>query len=162
MKFRSSYTWVWTLPLLALLGCTGYPDGPAISFRHTGELIATTWQVKDAIRDNQDISAGYRGDYQTFRDNGDFRYFDAERLISLPPFTQDTTIALVGVGEWAFVNGNSQVELFYAFEYEDPYNPDVIYREEVNQLWDIARLAIGELWLQDDSTLLKFEYFEGE
>ncbi|MDP5171440.1 MAG: hypothetical protein NWR72_14440 [Bacteroidia bacterium] len=155
----SSFTWILALALVGLAACTGFPDGPAISFRSLDELIATTWSVKDAVRANTDISAQYADDYQTFRDGGDYRYFDAERTISLPPFTQDTTIAIEGVGEWRFVNGKSQVELLYSFEYEDPYNPDVTYREEVNQLWTVARLTTGELWLEDDSTVLKLEYY---
>ncbi len=144
---------------MGLSACTGYPDGPAISFRSDEELIASSWSVKDAIRNNTDISAEFAGDYQSFRDGGDYRYYDSERVISLPPFTQDTTIALEGVGEWRFVNGGSQVELFYAFEFQDPYNTDVTYREEFNQLWTVARLAVGELWLENDSTLLKLEFY---
>ncbi len=162
MKLRSTFSWIWVLPMIALVGCTGYPDGPAISFQSADELIATTWQVKDAISNNQDISAKYAGDYQTFRDGGEYRYFDELRKVSLPPFTQDTSIAMEGVGEWRFVNKKSQVELFYTFEFEDPYNPDVIYREEFNELWTVARLKEGELWLEDDSVLLKLEYYTGE
>lgn len=162
MKLRSEFSWIGLIAITLLVGCTGYPDGPAISFRSADELISTTWQIKDAISNNTDISAGFGGDYVTFRDGGDYRYFDGARTISLPPFTQDTTIAVEGVGEWRFVDGNSKVELFYAFEFEDPYNSDVTYREELNELWTIARLAEGELWLEDDSVLLKFEFFEVE
>lgn len=159
MKQRS---FLYFLPILALFGlaaCTGYPDGPAVSLRSAEVLISTTWKVKDAIRNGQDISGNYTDDYLTLRDGGDLRYFDANRVISLPPFTQDTTVDVEGIGEWHFVNGKSQVELFYSLEFQDPYNLDVTYREEVNQLWEVARLAVGELWLQDDSTLLKLEFF---
>ncbi len=158
MKCSAPLIWILSLALVGVTACTGYPDGPAISFRPADELLVTTWKVKDAIRDNQDISARYEGDFQTFLADGQYLYFDSARTISLPPFTQDTTIFLQGTGEWRFVNGKSQIELLYAFEFEDPYNSDVTYREEINSLWTVARLAAGELWLEDDSTLLRLEF----
>ncbi|MDX2250477.1 MAG: hypothetical protein SF052_27090 [Bacteroidia bacterium] len=144
---------------LILTGCTGYSDGPVLSLKSAKTKISTTWRVKDASLFGVEVTSSYDQDFFKFEEDGDFSYFDASRLIAVPPFTQDTIMPLEGVGEWQFLDGSKQLEVLYTFSFKDPYNPDITYTEDVNQRWEVTRLAEGELWLRDDSTILKLEFY---
>lgn len=156
-----------TLALLAALllavgfvGCTGYPDGPAVSFKNQTELLSTTWRVRQAIRNGDtDITDQYEGEFFEFGEDGSFRTIKVGYTRSIPPFTRDTTFNPIAAGEWQYRNDVTQVELLYRIQFADPYDPSILYVETFNELWTIARLAEGELWLRDDSTELKMEFF---
>jgi hypothetical protein len=156
-----------TLALLAvilfavsLIGCTGYPDGPSVSFKNQTDLLSTTWRVRQAIRNGDiDIRDQYEGEFFQFDDNGGFRTLEVGYTVSIPPYTRDTTFNAIAVGEWQYRNDRSQLELLYRIQVYDPYNPGIVYLETFNRLWRIDRLAEGELWLSDDSTQLKMEFF---
>ncbi|MEZ4825309.1 MAG: hypothetical protein R3C61_03300 [Bacteroidia bacterium] len=144
---------------LFFAGCTGYSDGPAVSFKSAKSKISTTWRVADASLFGAEVTQAYAQDYFKFEDDGDFTYFDANRLIAVPPFTQDTMMPLEGIGKWEFHEGSQKLEVLYTFSFKDPYNPDITYTEDVNHRWEVTRLAEGELWLRDDSTILKLEFY---
>lgn len=144
---------------LLLAGCTGYSDGPTLSLKSAKSKISTTWRVQDASLFGAEVTQNYAQDFFKFEEDGDFSYFDANRLIAVPPFTQDTIMPLEGIGEWQFLDGSKQLEVLYTFTFKDPYNPDITYSEDVNQRWEVTRLADGELWLRDDSTILKLEFY---
>ncbi|MCB0840012.1 MAG: hypothetical protein KDD63_18895 [Bacteroidetes bacterium] len=143
----------------AMTGCTGYPDGPGVSFKSAQSKITTTWRIQDASLKGNEITSEYTDDFLQFNSNGEFQYFDANRQIRIPPFTQDTIMPIEGLGQWEFLDGNKQVELFYTFEFVDPYNSDIIYSEDINERWDITRLADGELWMRKGDLFLKLEFF---
>ncbi|GAB4423623.1 MAG: hypothetical protein OHK0039_40330 [Bacteroidia bacterium] len=144
---------------IVLPGCNKYPDGPGLSFRSAQSRIATTWRVKQALRDGTDITAEFDTEFFEFGDNGEFRRLETDFVVSIPPFSQDTVITVIGSGTWEFLEENTQIELFYTYTFYDPYNSSVLYRRENNERWDIDRLAEGELWLSNETTRLRFEFF---
>jgi hypothetical protein len=145
---------------MSLLSCTGYPDGPRISFQNQTDLLSTTWRVRQALRNGEiDITDQYEGEFFEFEDDGAFRKLEKGYTVSLPPYTQDTTFNAIAPGEWQFRSGGTEIELLYLIRTQDPYNPAVRYTEVFNELWTIQRLAEGELTLSDDSTVLRLEFF---
>ncbi|MEM7372012.1 MAG: hypothetical protein AAF587_25575 [Bacteroidota bacterium] len=151
---------VFSLVILGLMGsCTGYSEGPKVSFTAALTKISTTWRIKSATENGADITDRYEEEFFRFKENGVFETLESTYVIAVPPFTLNDTTALQGIGEWKFVNDESGVEMLYSFSYTDPYNSDVTYREEVNQQYDILRLSQEELWLRNDSIFLKMEFF---
>ncbi|MEM6347810.1 MAG: hypothetical protein AAF927_28230 [Bacteroidota bacterium] len=146
------------LMAMASTACTGFADGPAISFQSTTTRLANTWEVKEAAQNGVDITSQFVGDNFEFKTNGVYQTLDAAKLISTPPFTRDTLIPLVGSGEWNLLSKN-ELELLYSFQFRDIYNNDVIYKEELYERWEITRLTDEQLWLRNDSTLVKMEFF---
>lgn len=155
----SFFTGLALLGSFLIAGCTGYADGPAINLKSAKTKIANTWRVDDASLNGVETTSSYTDDFLKFEESGDFTYFDALRLISIPPFTQDTLMPMEGFGDWQFLDGGKQLEVFYTFQFKDPYNPDITYSEDINERWEVTRLAEGELWLRNDSTILKLEFF---
>lgn len=145
--------------LLLSVACTPYPEGPRISFQSALNKISSSWQVREASLNGVDITAEYDGEFYSFDEDGDFQRLEKTFQITIPPFSQDTILPIVGQGEWAFVNNNEEVEWLYDFTYRDPYNSDVRYTEQFNERWRIDRLADGELWLRNDSMTLRMEFF---
>lgn len=147
--------------IMSMLGqsCTGYEDGPSVNFTSAEKKISSTWRVKEASLNEIDITGQFSDDFFAFEEDRTYKYFDAFRLVSEPPFTQDTLMPLNGLGEWQFVDGTKQVELLYTFSFKDPYNPDIRYNENVNELWTIQRLTSEELWLKNDSVFMKLTLF---
>lgn len=158
-----------TLPYLLLLAlgagmllsvaCTPYPEGPRVSFQSALSKISSSWQVREASLNGVDITSEYDGEFFSFDEDGDFQRLEKTFLITLPPFSQDTIVPIVGEGEWEFVNNNEEVEWLFSYTFRDPYNSDVRYSEEINERWMIDRLADGELWLRNDSMTLRMEFF---
>ncbi|RMG67407.1 MAG: hypothetical protein D6722_13185 [Bacteroidetes bacterium] len=153
------------LPLLAIAlfafqtGCNKYPDGPGASFRSATSRISTTWDIKAANQDGVDITDQFEGEFFEFEEDGSFRRLETDFLISLPPFSQDTIVNIVAEGEWTFIEDETQVELFYTYTFRDPYNSSILYNEEVNERWEIRRLTQDELWLRQEGTTIRFEFF---
>ncbi|MFK7920907.1 MAG: hypothetical protein AB8H47_03075 [Bacteroidia bacterium] len=143
---------------MAATACTGFADGPNISFQSTTTKLATTWEVKEAARDGVDVTSEFQGDNFEFKTNGVYQTLDAAKMISSPPFTRDTIIPLQGIGEWNLLSKN-ELELLYSFQFRDIYNNDVIYKEEFYERWEIARLSEEQLWLRNENTLIKMEFF---
>ena len=143
---------------LAQSACTGFAEGPAVSFTSTTKKLSTVWQVKEAALHGVDITQTFKSDFFDFKDDGEYMRLDASRLVSLPPFTQDTLVSMIGEGEWNLLDKNT-LELLYQYEFPDTYNPDVRYLEEQYERWEIARLTEDRLWLRNDSMLLKMEFF---
>ncbi len=150
------------LPLILLLGlqgCTGYDDGPLISFRAEATKIANTWRIQDASLRGAEVTANYDGDFYRFEEEGGFQRLDAAKFISIAPFTQDATVTANATGTWKFLKDN-KIEIFYAFIIPDPYDSDVSYREEHYEVWEIDRLTPEELWMRNDSLTFKMGIFE--
>lgn len=145
--------------LVSLASCTGYPEGPKVSFTAAVDKISTTWRVKSAIENGTDVTARYNEEFFKFEEDGDFETIESTYSVSIPPFTQDTVLTVQGFGTWQFVADESGVEMLYAFSFQDPYNSEVFYREEINERYDILRLSQEELWLRNDSVFLKMEFF---
>jgi len=143
---------------MASAACTGFADGPTISFQSTTTKLANTWEVKEAAQDGVDITSQFQGDNFEFKTNGVYQTLEASKAISLPPFTRDTLIPLVGIGEWNLLSKN-ELELLYSFQFRDTYNNDVIYKEELYERWEITRLSDEQLWLRNENTLIKMEFF---
>ncbi|MEM7654726.1 MAG: hypothetical protein AAF399_01245 [Bacteroidota bacterium] len=151
---------VFLLVSLFLGSCTGYPDGPSVSFTSALTKISTTWRVKQAVLNNtEDVTTDYETEYFKFDEDGEFETLEARYQISLPPFTQDTIIPAIGSGTWRFLEEETMVELLYGYRFRDPYNSDIFYTEEQNERYEIRRLAEDELWLSNDSLFLKLEFF---
>lgn len=146
--------------ILGLAGsaCTGFAEGPALSFVSTSKKLSTVWQVKEAALHGVDITETFKSDFFDFREDGDYKRLDATRSISLPPYTQDTFVSMIGEGEWNLLDKNT-LELFYEYEFPDTYNSNFRYTEELYERWEIARLTEDRLWLRNDSMLLKMEFF---
>jgi hypothetical protein len=162
MNHLQSYLLGVSFLLAALLAgsCTGYPDGPSVSFTSALTKISTTWRVKQAtLNQTTDVTGEYENEYFRFNEDGEFETLEARFSISLPPFSQDTVIAAIGSGSWRFLEKETKVEMLYAYRFRDPYNSDIFYREEKNERYDISRLSQDELWLENDSLLLKLEFF---
>lgn len=139
--------------------CTGYDDGPAISFRNEEIKLANTWRIQDASLRGIEITAEYDGDFYRFKEEGDFERLDAAKLISVPPFTQDTIVTESGIGSWQFLKDN-KLEILYSYIIPDPYDSDISYTEEYYEVWEIDRLTPEELWLRNDSLTFKMGIFE--
>lgn len=148
------------LILMSLVGgaCTGFAEGPTVSLVSSLKKISNTWQVKEAAVNGIDVTARYKDDFFDFKDNGEYKTLDAARLVSLPPYTEDEIVPMVGEGEWNFLD-NNLIELLYTYDFPDPYNSSVRYSEQVYERWEIARLTQDRLWLRNDSLLLKMEFF---
>lgn len=155
---RSLNLSVASLVLLTLISCTGYPDGPAISFRSAEVKLVNTWSISEATRNGVDISTDFAEEYYRFREDGNFERLESSFSIEIPPNPAQTSSELAS-GEWYFRNDQSQLEVLYQFRFRDPINSSVEYVKTVNELWDIARLTQEELWLTDDSTILKMVLF---
>jgi hypothetical protein len=143
------------LTTLILAACTGYSDGPALNFISAENKLSTSWEVTAAEMRGVDVTADFSQDFFTFEDNGDYQTLDAAQLVSLPPFTRDTLLPVLGTGTWAFRNGSRNLELYYTYRLVDPYNLSTNYEESISEFWEIARLTQEELWLRNDSMLLK-------
>lgn len=139
----------------ALAGCTGFEDGPALSFKATEKQIANDWTVDEALLLNTDITDRYTSDVITFEEAKGFNYLDASRIVSFPPFTSTDTVAALGNGRWDFLDKNNMIELLYTFTFRDQYDTTIIYAEERYEQWEIQRLTSEELWLRNDSVSLK-------
>ena len=142
-----------------LQGCTGYDDGPLISFRSEEAKIANAWRIQGASLRGVEVTVDYNGDFYRFQEGGTFQRLDAAKFVSYPPFTQDATITANATGTWKFLKDN-KIEIFYAFIIPDPYDSDVSYREEHYEVWQIDRLTPEELWLRNDSLTFKMGIFE--
>jgi hypothetical protein len=151
------YVFPFILILLTLAGCTGFEDGPRISFTDPATIMANEWSVREAIKNGNDITAEYASDILTFGAQGDFSYLESSRVITSPPFTRRDTIIVLGTGTWDFLNGNDELEILYSFEYEDLYDNTIKYRHEVYEQWEISRLTEEEFWLRSDSVSLRLE-----
>lgn len=145
--------------LLLSVACSPYPEGPGISFQSALSRISSTWQVREASLNGVDITAEYEGEFFAFDEDGDFQRLEKTFQISIPPFSQDTILPVVGEGDWEFLNKNEEVEWLFTYTFRDPYNSDIRYTEQVNERWSIDRLADGELWLRNDSMTLRMEFF---
>ena len=140
-------------------GCTGYDDGPAISFRSEETKLANTWRIQGASLRGIEITDVYTDDFYRFKEGGDFERLDAAKLISVPPFTQDTIVTESGIGSWQFLKKN-KLEILYTYTIPDPYDSDISYTEEHYEVWEIDRLTQEELWLRNDSLTFKMGIFE--
>ena len=159
MKHSLLYLALPAVLFLALsTGCSKYPDGQA-SLRSATSRIATTWDIKSASLDGTDITDEFEGEFFEFEEDGSFRRLETDFLISVPPFSQDTIVNVVGTGEWTFIEDETQVELFYTYTFRDPYNSSILYNQEVNERWEIRRLAADELWLRRGNLFIRFEFF---
>jgi hypothetical protein len=145
---------IWSVGLLSLMGCTGYPDGPAVSLSAAEEKLLNTWVIEEAERNGMDVTDAYREDFFRFEAEGAFARQEGRFVVDVPPGASQVGEKL-GRGEWVFRNEGTQVELLYQFRFDDPSNPSVEYLRNINELWDIRRLSRQELWLADDSTTLK-------
>ncbi|MEO0472110.1 MAG: hypothetical protein AAF206_20965 [Bacteroidota bacterium] len=159
---RKVFLWTFSLVLLSMAvissSCNRFEDGPGISFQSAVNRISNTWRVKEAALNGADITPQFESDFFTFDDNGVFETLDAARLIHLPPYTQDTIIPTKGEGEWDFVD-RSHIEILYNYRFRDPYNTSVNYVDERYEFWEVTRLSADELWLRNDSVLMKMEFF---
>jgi hypothetical protein len=145
------------LALGAFSGCTGYADGPSVSFRKAEDLLIRKWVVTAASDANADISAEYANEFFDFQLEGIFRRAENAYPLSIPPFTQDGNIAVVGEGQWSFLEDERVIELIYTVEYTDPFNSSVKYRELFNEVWEITRLTETELRLRNGALRLRLE-----
>lgn len=151
------YVFPFILILLTLAGCTGFEDGPKISFTDSATIMANEWSVREAIKNGTDITAEYSSDVLTFDAQGAFSYLESARIVTSPPFTRRDTILVLGVGTWNFFNGNDEIEILYKFEYNDLYDTNLTYTHEVYEQWEIRRLTEEEFWLRSDSISLRLE-----
>ena len=142
-----------------LVGCTRYEEGPSFSLRSATKKIANTWRVKEAVKNNIEITSLYAGGYLSFTQEGRFTELDTRRVIHLPPFTHDTIIPVAADGRWTFLSDPTELELLFTFRFTDPYNINVVYNKEVNEQWKITRLTPEDLWMRNDSMSMKLVPF---
>lgn len=141
--------------VLMLSACTDYSEGPALSLRTTRKKMSATWKVKEAVKFNQEVTPLYKDGFFTFTNAGGYSSIDTKHLIKLPPFSQDTSVVISAQGEWALLD-KSHFELIYTYSYNDPYNTNVVYNDEVYEKWEILRLTPDEFWIKNDSCRFKF------
>lgn len=142
------------ISLALLAGCTGYPDGPALSIKPTEDLLVNAWKIDEAVRNGVDVSAEYADENYTFEANGDLERLERSFMTDIPP-TGVSSSSELGKGNWFLRNAKSQIEMVYTYSFGDPLNAAVAYQRTVNELWTIDRLTAEALWLSDDSTSLK-------
>jgi hypothetical protein len=109
-----------------------------------------TWKVKEAVKFGEEITELYDGGFIRFENDGAYSLLDTRRYVSLPPFTQDTALAIIANGEWDLL-AKDKFEVLYTYRFIDPYNPSVSYNDEVYEQWEILRLTESEFWVKNDS-----------
>lgn len=136
--------------------CTSFSEGPAISLRTVRKKMDKTWKVKEAVKFGKENTELYKDGYFIFTEDGSFSSLDTKRYVKLPPFTQDTALAIVSNGQWRLLEKN-KFELLYNYTFKDPYNPLLSpYNSEAYEQWEILRLSQTELWIKNDSMSFKF------
>ncbi|MFN0202662.1 MAG: hypothetical protein ACKVTZ_14150 [Bacteroidia bacterium] len=150
------YLVVFCMAMFAVLtqACTGYSDGPNLSLRSTAKKIGRTWRVKQAVKNNVEVTETYKSGFFSFTEEGAFTTVDTKRDIIIPPYTQPQAISVLGDGSWQTLS-NTKLELLYTYTFSDPYNPNVRYSDEAYEQWDILRLTEGEFWIKNDSMSFK-------
>jgi hypothetical protein len=156
MKYRSTLLIrLLAFSLLAIYSCTGYNDGPTLSFVAPAKKMARTWQFQEVILYQTEVTANYAGDFIEFEEDGGFSSLDAERIISFPPFTISDTLPVLGRGEWDFLDKKNRLEMFFTYNYQDQFVDTLFYQEEMYQQWTITRLTEEEFWMENDSMRVK-------
>ncbi len=156
MKYRSTLLiGLLAFSLLAIYSCTGYNDGPVMSFVAPAKKMARTWSFKEVILYQTEVTHEYAADFMEFEEDGGYSILDAERVVSLPPFTRPDTLPVLGRGDWDFLDKKNRIELFFTFNYQDNYNDTLFYQDEQYQQWTITRLTEEEFWLENDSLRVK-------
>lgn len=141
--------------------CTGYSDGPTLSLRSTAKKISRTWRVKQAVKNNVEVTETYKSGFFSFTKEGAFTTVDTKRDIIIPPYTQPQAISVLGSGSWQMIStskleaAGTKLELLYKYTFSDPYNPNVRYDDEAYEQWDILRLTESEFWIKNDSMSFK-------
>ena len=156
---KRNYTYAFMIGALlifasVLTSCTGFSEGPDISLRSAKKKMAKTWRVKEAVKFNVEITNLYKDGYFIFTEDGDFSTVDTKREVNLPPFTQTSTVTVLGAGDWRCIT-KTRFETLYTFTFKDPYNSNITYSEEAYEQWDITRLNSKEFWIQNDSMSFK-------
>jgi hypothetical protein len=158
MKYRSTLLiGLLAFSLLVIFGCTGYNDGPAVSFMAPAKKMARTWAFQEVILYQTEVTANYAGDFMEFEEDGGYSVLDAERVLSFPPFTVSDTLPVLGRGDWDFLDKKNRIELFFTYNYQDQFVDTLFYQEEMYQQWTITRLTEEEFWLENDSMRVKLE-----
>lgn len=157
MKRNYTYAFIISALLMVasvLTSCTGFSEGPDISLRSNKKKMAKTWRVKEAVKFNVEITNLYKDGFFVFTEDGDFSTVDTKREVNLPPFTQTSTVTVLGAGEWRCIT-KTRFETLYTYTYKDPYNSNITYSDEAYEQWDITRLNSKEFWIQNDSMSFK-------
>lgn len=157
--FRTLVLFFSGITLIVLSGCTGYEYGPKLGMSDPVPFMANTWKVKEALQDGRDITGWYRGDYWTLEEDGGLTVLDNERAVNFAPFTRPDTLAVLGAGTWDFLDSKNRMEFLYVFQYNDPYNSTLKYREEKYEQWRITRLTETEFWIEANGLAIKLEPF---
>jgi hypothetical protein len=162
MRVRSSFFQLLLalfLTSLVLVACDPFVEGPSFSFKTAETRLVNTWRVKEAAQNGVEITALFKDGFFNFKPENGFSTVDTKKLVSLPPFTQDTILPIAGTGSWFFLQEKNMVELIYTYTFQDPYNVDVVYSEEAYEQWEIRRLTKDELWMRNDSVIMKLVPF---
>lgn len=158
MKYRSTLLiGLLAFSLLVIFGCTGYNDGPSLSFVAPAKKMARTWSFQEVILYQTEVTAAYADDFMEFEEDGGYSVLDAERVISFPPFTISDTIPVLGRGDWDFLDKKNRIELFFTYNYQDSFVDTLFYQDEQYQQWTITRLTEEEFWLENDSMRVKLK-----
>ncbi len=143
--------------LAAVSACTGYQDGPAINGKSADVKLIRTWRVVAASENGAAVTTNYVDDLWTFNEDGSLSHTDVNKSISIPPYTQNSVGPKIATGFWSFVEGTAGLEVFYAFEFNDPFNGSVTYRDEYQEVYEIQKFTQKELWLLIGNVQLKLE-----
>ncbi len=158
------FTLLIVLPLvmcafLGLNSCTGFEDGPSISFKDSAKQMARTWRIKEAVLNNTDITTRFNSDFLSFEEDGEFSILDAVRTVNFPPFGRPDTLTVLGKGNWDFLDEDYRIEWNYTFFYQDSYDQTIFFQEDFYEQWTITRLTEEEFWMKNDSMSMKLEPF---
>jgi len=158
MKYRSTFfIGLIVIFLLSVFGCTGYTDGPTISFTAPAEKMARKWAFQEVLLFSTEITPEFKDDFMEFEVDGGYSTLDASRVISFPPFTESDTIPVLGRGDWDFLDKKNRIELFFTYNYQDNFVDTLFYKDEQYQQWTITRLTEEEFWLENDSMSVKLQ-----
>lgn len=137
--------WVGLVLVVFLVGCNGYEDGPAISFRSKFSRMQFTRPITLYTVDGLDSLAGLT---KLFRDSligfeGQFKFKYEPGQIEHYITWGDGSIQQVGI--WSASDKLDYISL------NIPFSPFEIC------CWDIQRLSNTELWLRNGTHELRFE-----
>ncbi|MPM02554.1 hypothetical protein SDC9_48803 [bioreactor metagenome] len=149
------------LILFTVYSCTGFEDGPKISFRSTGKkLCSTKWKIETATKNNTDITADVLSHFN-FRlfFGGAKDTYGGTIITELIIYNTDDNGG-AGFGDWNFATND-----VYSSNYDDSKidvqllsfsgDTNTYYPFVKTQFirYSIQRLTMKELWLQHTDSI---------
>jgi hypothetical protein len=123
------------------LSCKKYDDGPWFSIYSKTERVTGNWRFELVREDGIDKTEEYANQSVNIRKNGDLYWIQG--------YYEDNPRENYGEGgKWSFVKDKEQIEMHFLYGIKDEYT----------LVWDIKRLAYGDLRLERHEDGIKIEW----